>query len=307
MFGTIIIGVDGRQGGRDALALGAALAEASGSELVAASAFPLENHPSRAASPAYRSVLLEETRKLLAAELEATGVRARPVAVQDTSPARGLHRLAEHEHAGLIVIGTSHHGPIGRMLLGDVTHGTLSSAPCAVAVAPKGFAARELRTIGVGFDGTPEAQRALELAVDLAREAGARLDVVTGVELPQAVAMYSSHLDAARLHRDAIERAERTLADATSGIGVAHTSAVVDERPAAALIELSQRVDLLVLGSRNWGPIRRLMVGSTSHAVAGHAECAVLVRPRGASVEEPIGAAEAEPTAAAQSTASSRA
>ena len=42
-----------------------------------------------------------------------------------------------------------------------------------------------------------------------------------------------------------------------------------------------------MLGSRNWGPVRRLMVGSTSHAVVAHAEGAVLVLPRGTDTEEP--------------------
>lgn len=293
MFGTIIVGVDGRQGGRDALALGAALAETAGGELVAASAFPAEHYPSRTSSPAYRAILIEETRKLLATELEDTGVRARPVPVQDTSPARGLHRLAEDEHAGLIVIGAPHHGAIGRMLIGDVAHGTLSAAPCAVAVAPTRFEARRLRTIGVGFDGTPEAQRALDLAVELARGTGARLRIVNAVETTEAISMYKSYLDVPHLREQAMENAARRLADATDGIDVEHTTEIVPLSPPTALIDLSREVDLLVLGSRNWGPVRRLMVGSTSHAVVGHAECAVLVVPRGATVEEPIAADEA--------------
>jgi nucleotide-binding universal stress UspA family protein len=286
MFGTIITGVDGREGGRDALALASALAEASGGELVAACTFPYENQPSRAASPAYRSALLDETRKLLAAELEATGITARPVAVQDTSPARGLHRLAEHEGAGLIVIGSPHHGPIGRILLGDVTHGTLSAAPCAVAVAPKGFTAAGLRTVGVGFDGTPEARRALELAVDLARRTGARLEIVTAVEAPHAISMYKSYIDPAQLRAQAVTAAEQLLAETMNGLDVEFAGEVVEQSAAAALADLSKRVDLLVLGSRNWGPIKRLMVGSTSHAVVGHAECAVLVLPRGVTADE---------------------
>ena len=300
MFGTIITGVDGRQGGRDALAFASALAEPAGNDLVAACTFPYEPR-SRAANPAYRSMLIDESSKLLATELEATGVKARPFPVADTSPARGLHRLAEHEHAGLIVIGTSRHGPIGRMLLGDVTHGTLSAAPCAVAVAPKGFTAADLRTVGVGFDGSPESRRALELAVELARQNGARLEIVTAVETPHAVSMYKSYIDPAHLRAQAVEAAEQVLAEAMNGIDVEFAGEVVEQSPADALSDLSKRVDLLVLGSRNWGPIRRLMVGSTSHAVVGHAECAVLVLPRGATAEEPIddlGAAElAQPVA----------
>ena len=297
MFGTIIIGVDGQQGGRDALALGSVLGHATGSELVAACTFPYESMPSRAANPAYRNAMMGESRDVLTRDLSATGVDARAVVVQDMSVARGLHRLAEKEHAGLIVIGSPHHGKIGTMVLGNVTHNTLSAAPCAVAVAPKDFASRRLVTIGVGFDGTPEARRALELAAGLARESGARLQVVSAVDAPHTLSMHKSYMDADYLRGRAHEEAQEALDEALRDVDVDHSGDVVDGSPATVLGELSGRVDLLVLGSRNWGPVRRLMVGSTSHAVVAHAQSAVLVLPRGPETGEPAETLETEEVA----------
>ena len=45
MFKTIIVGVDGREGGRDALALAASLQRVFASELIAVHAFPLDALP----------------------------------------------------------------------------------------------------------------------------------------------------------------------------------------------------------------------------------------------------------------------
>ena len=46
--------------------------------------------------------------------------------------------------------------------------------------------------------------------------------------------------------------------------------------------EAAEELDLLVMGSRNYGPLRRVMVGSTAIRLMQHAPCPVLVIPRGA-------------------------
>jgi hypothetical protein len=42
---------------------------------------------------------------------------------------------------------------------------------------------------------------------------------------------------------------------------------------------LSENVDLLVVGSRGYGSLGRLMNGSTSNYLAGHVHCPLLVLP----------------------------
>ena len=106
----------------------------------------------------------------------------RAEALQSSSPARGLHDLAEREQADLIIVGSSERGALGRLTAGSTAHSLLSGAPCAVAVAPAGYAERpeqRLETIGVAYDGRPESDVALESAIDLARSAGARVHLVT--------------------------------------------------------------------------------------------------------------------------------
>lgn len=70
-----------------------------------------------------------------------------------------------------------------------------------------------------------------------------------------------------------------------AGALAADTSAQVltfrDSDPGRVLVEQSEQVDLLVLGSRAYGPIRSVLLGSVSSAVMRGASCPVLVVPRG--------------------------
>jgi nucleotide-binding universal stress UspA family protein len=97
---------------------------------------------------------------------------------------RGLHQLAADEHADLLVVGSSHRSAVGRLLLGDDTQAALNGAPCAVAIAPRGYAlgGGAWTTIGVGDDGSAEAALAREAACVLAERhhATVRLRSVVG-------------------------------------------------------------------------------------------------------------------------------
>ena len=48
------------------------------------------------------------------------------------------------------------------------------------------------------------------------------------------------------------------------------------------LAQFGDAVDVLVVGSRSYGPVRRLVLGSTSNYLERHARCSLLVLPRGA-------------------------
>jgi nucleotide-binding universal stress UspA family protein len=139
-----------------------------------------------------------------------------------SSAARGLHDAAVDGRADLIVVGSSHRGSIGRVLLGSVGERLLAGAPCAVAVAARGHASkppRPLDRILVAFDGSPEARLALRAAHTLAKRAGATLAVVTvvvpsapGVAVGQAVPL--SGLDVVIPAADTERRETIRLAEA---------------------------------------------------------------------------------------------
>jgi nucleotide-binding universal stress UspA family protein len=288
MFKTIVVGVDGREGGRDALSLAGRLAMVAGGELIAVRAIPFDYYVARAGVPPYSSAAQGTAERELAEELADAGVTARTRILGDTSPARALHRVAETEGADVIVVGSTHHGAIGRVLAGDDAAATLHGSSCPVAVAPHGLAAAEwkaIQRIGVGFDSGPEAEQALALAATLASECGASLAVQTVVPTPVPFADFTPY-DSDWLERSK-EIAKEQLDSAITDLPVEATGDVVVGLPVDELVELTHTVDLLVLGSRAWGPVRRTVVGSTAAKLTHNAACPVLVLPRGAATGQP--------------------
>jgi nucleotide-binding universal stress UspA family protein len=257
VFRRIVAGVDRRQGGRDALALAALLRRVGGAELTALYVYPFDRTVHVDDADAVEAVLHDELVAELEQELAQAGVSARPVVVSDALPARALQAFAERDGADVVVVGAPHRAGADRVLGGDVAAGTLRGAPCAVAVAPPGFAEADptLTTVGVGYDGSPEAREALRLAERVAGAAGAELTVVSVAPAPVA-----EHEAAALAAGAAFE--------------------AVDGRPAAELTRRSADLDLLVVGSRGHGPVRRLLLGSTSTRLVREARCPVLVVPR---------------------------
>ena len=168
MFSTVIVGVDGREGGRDALALGERLRAIFSGDLIAVNAYPYDWFVNRGDTADVESVMHSNADDMVAGELEHMGVDATGVAMPDGSPARALHKAAKRHDGSVIVVGSDQHGPIGRVLAGDVTLGTLHGARCPVIVAPRRYAEygkdletdrRRLRRIARGARGRPPRTR----------------------------------------------------------------------------------------------------------------------------------------------------
>jgi nucleotide-binding universal stress UspA family protein len=81
--------------------------------------------------------------------------------------------------------------------------------------------------------------------------------------------------------------AEDELDAALRGVDVEIGGRVVTGRTVDELADLSAHVDLLVVGSRGWGPVRRILVGSTAAHLMREAHCPVIVLPRGAATGAP--------------------
>lgn len=288
MFSTIIVGVDGRQGGRDALALAERLRVASGGGLVALQAYPYEYFVSRGANADFDAVIRDDVRAELQAELDRAGVSAAIEVVPDGSPARALHLAAERHEAGLIVVGSAHHGRIGRVLAGDVAQGAFHGSPCPVAVAPAGYAdhAGELAAIGVGYDGSPESRAAVDLAKALADSAGVGLHVMSVLEPSLPWASYPSSVHDWSAEADVVRKRTHEHVDAlVAELGPGVTGEVLEGDPVRELLFEANELGLLVCGSRSYGPLRRLLLGSTSARIVREAPFPVLVLPRGAATD----------------------
>ncbi|MDP9346471.1 MAG: universal stress protein [Actinomycetota bacterium] len=274
-FHTIIVGVDGRQGGRDALALAQRLRPVAG-ELVAVGAHAFESYASGPAEAEYEAEVGREAHRALAAELERAGVVADARTVLDGSPARALHRAAEDQRAALIVVGSSHRGPVGRVVAGDTALSTLHGSPCPVVVAPARYAERPgpLASVGVGFDGSSASRAAVVLARDIAVALEARLTVLTVLEPSGAWTAYPSWAhDPAADGRGGRAVARASLDALVAALGANVSAELLEGEAARALARAGSELDLLVCGSRSDGPLTRLLLGSTSEALVREAPC----------------------------------
>jgi nucleotide-binding universal stress UspA family protein len=278
MFENVIVGVDGRQTGRDAIELARRLVSPDG-KLMLANVHSGELVPINAVTPGLIADERGNSHELLQRERVESDLDAdiELVSCVALSPGRGLHDLAEERGADLLVVGSSSRGVIGRAMLGDDTRASLNGAPCAVAIAARGYAEHllPLASVGVGYDGSPESETALTAARAVAAQQRAKLVALEVVSIPTysytglTPAALGDTIDA--LVKDAKERLR-----AIDGV----EGRVVYGLPGEELAAFSGEVNLLVVGSRNYGPLRRLVVGSTCDYLERHARCSLLALPR---------------------------
>jgi nucleotide-binding universal stress UspA family protein len=278
----IIIGVDGTERGEDAVVFGRQLAAVAGARILLANVFPYEDIRGRATSIAYRETLREASEEVLEAVRERYGLQASTRSLASTSPAHALHALAGDENAALVVVGSSHVGRARRVLPGSTGECLLHGSPCAVAVVPKGYRETEHaapRRIGVGIDGSDEATAALRGAAELARALDAQIDLIRafapGVAPVDAQMLADLEIDARTQFDDSV----KALPPALNG-----AATFTEKDPADLLIERSHELDLLVIGSRGYGPLHAVLLGGVSGRVIREGACPVIVVPRGAKV-----------------------
>jgi nucleotide-binding universal stress UspA family protein len=274
-FGNALVGVDGTPRGRDAIALAERLRAPRGRMTLASVVLlPSPTYRNFHATPVWRKrrAMLERERDVFGVAAELTGTFA-------ASVGSGLHQLAEDYDADLLVVGSSGRGRVGRVLGGDDARGTVSGATCPVAVAPQGYADRAgpIRTVGVGYDGSAEAKASLAVARKLADANARRLVALTVV---RPVAGAAGRREGAET-KGTLEQPARDLLASLEGV----EGHVAIGAPASELVAFGDRVDLLVVGSRGHGPLRRLALGSTSLPLIREARCSLLVIPRPAVAE----------------------
>jgi nucleotide-binding universal stress UspA family protein len=292
MTKPILVGYDAGRGDRAPLEFGLATASFTGARLIVAAVHSGAAGLGRAGAEVIEEQLDEgwgETMDHLAEELRDQGVDADCRSLSGTSAARALHEAAEELGAGLLVVGSTERGGIGRVVPGSTAQRLLHGAPCPIAVVPRAWQRGDgLRTIGVGYVDTAEGHNALEGALALARRSGAKLRVLSaakerpttetygGGDALTPAARYEEFTSALRVS------AEQAVEAATSGVSDVEIEPDVSVGdPADFLIAASEQLDLLICGSRGYGPARAVLLGGVSRRVVTEARCPVIVLARG--------------------------
>lgn len=266
MFKKILVGVDDREGGRDAIELARRLSS-PGTELVLGYVHPGYPLTSKGANGAFEVVESDDATALLRRISEETGIHA-VATVGSASVGTGLRALALRESADLLVVGATRHSRLSQLLGVDDTHASLRRAPCGVAVAPEGYGrvGKKIAVVGVGYDRSQESQDALALAREFAKEHGCSLSTfqvywASSVPVDDDAGLVIS-----------FEHAEEELTRETRAEG---QMLVGDARK--ELLEQSKSLDLLVVGHRDLGAIASVLHPSTAAHLAQSSSCPVLV------------------------------
>jgi nucleotide-binding universal stress UspA family protein len=189
----------------------------------------------------------------------------------------GLHQQADCQHADLLVVGSCSRGAFGRAMLGDHTREALNGAPCTVAVAARGYAERPdpIKVVGVAYNESPESEAALAFSRRLAESMNATVRALEVVSIP-SVAFTGIVPPAIGESIDVMLSRATARMSALPGVD----GSAIYGLPGEELAIFSGEVDLLVVGSRGYGPVKRLVLGSTSGQLALRARCSLLVRTR---------------------------
>ena len=285
--GPLVIGYDGAPGGADALALGLSWARQLDVHALVVTVYP---GPAPIGAGRVDAEWVADRRREAERLLEqarttspATSVEFR--AIGSGSVSHGLHDAAEELGASLIVFGSETEP---RLVSTSTGERVIAGAPCPVAMPPRGWSERPSQDLGrilVAFVPTPDGREALRIAAMFARRIGARLHIVTVVAGPAEVMSYRIGEDVDRMYvSTAKETFEHSIEQAISELALevkASGEVVVEDHPVETLASMANSsFDALFIGSRGYGPIRRVLLGGVASRLVRHLDIPAVIVPR---------------------------
>lgn len=285
MSGRIVVGYTATTAGKDAVALGARLAAASGSALDLVVVLPGDDRsvitPPDASYDRYLTgqagAWLEDAHRLVPA-----GIAVTPHVRFADSFAEGLVAAADEFGASHIVVGAANGGLRGRHRLGSVATELLHSSDVPVVLAPEGSRrvdpATGITRITAAVGTRPGADALLEEATSLATSTGAELRLLSlvTVDLPASIDTGVIKVAGAAHADQVLSRARAALSDVDAEVVVGKGDSIED-----AVAHLSwEPGELAVVGSSRLAQPRRLFLGSTAAKMLHELPVPMIVVPR---------------------------
>ena len=139
----------------------------------------------------------------------------------------------------------------------------------------------ECKRILVPTDGSGQAFKAVNQAIEMARATGAEMTVMMAVDLNRNISAFEQVSMSGYIPAELKVAAFQFLADLMHVIPPevqAHTRVEIgDPGECIADVAEEEESDLIVMGCRGFGTIRSLLVGSVSNYVMKHVTCPVLL------------------------------
>lgn len=249
----------------------------------------------RQSRPPYsRSILLsalDQSADEAAARARRTLARRWPSAeavVVDRTAVDGILQEAKRFRADLIAVGWRGHGAAKRLLMGSVSRGVVRGAECPVLVVRR--RPQRVRRIVIGFDASPNAQRAVELVAMLVAPPRGRVTLVSVAEIltpssrgPSIGGIRSTiareirqiNAEGAKAATEALNRAAAQLKRS----GWRTRTQLRTGEPLRELMAAIRTVEpqLLVVGARGTSGVRQLLLGSVAEGVLNRSPVPVLL------------------------------
>jgi len=191
--------------------------------------------------------------------------------VNSEDPAEYILEIVKDEGYDLVVIGNRAEHQSERYSLGSFTEKVARHAECPVLIVKN---KPKVKKLLIAVDGSKYADRALEYAVQLAKNYNAKLALVH-VEEDKLI----------RIGGPQVENCIGTVGEcilkdaATKVEGVKFDKKLEYGSPAEVIIKIAKKadVDIIVMGSRGLSSIGRFLLGSVSDDISMHARSSVLI------------------------------
>ncbi len=269
-FDHVLVATDGSEFSAGALRVGTRFARQNKAELTTMSMVMIGLDTEDMAADVIKHAEAEARQVLAQAQAaaRAEGYDTRVELRVGVNPHKEIVRLADDQHADLIVMGRRGRRGLALMMVGDSTRKVIGYADCSVLVVPRAAGIWQKRIL-LATDGSRHAERAAEAAGQVAKIFGLPMTVVSVL----------------RPKFDDVRRAEANLEvdrvrEAVAQEGIEVDSAILEgAEPGAVIVDFAKQrgLDLIVMGSHGRTGIGRLLLGSVAEQVIGQAGCPVLV------------------------------
>jgi hypothetical protein len=192
------------------------------------------------------------------------GVNCMTIVSLSEEPYQDIVNHASKNNVDMIIMGTHGRTDMKRLMMGSVTALVIGHAPCKVLVLPLN-ARVECRNVLIATDGSKYSEAAASEALGIAKRCGSSLIVISVASSDAEIASAKDNVNKVS------EAAEKEC--------VKTTSVVTTGKPYEAILKTSKKenADFIIVGSHGRTGLARLLMGSVTERVIGHAETAVLV------------------------------
>lgn len=267
LIGKVMLATDGSEFSAGAVREAVALAKGAKASLVAL--MVVEFNPEfEAMAPATQEKFEAQAVAAVGAvctEAAKEGVACEAVALRHSSPWMAIVEEAENRGCNLIVMGRHGRRGLVRLMLGSVTARVIGHSPINVLVAPKD--ARSGSAVMIATDGSAYSDKAACEGIEIAKSLGVPVIVASVAEGDEKNAQ--TYVD--------------KIANSAKHLGVSAEGMVVHGRPHEAIVNAAKdkHAGLIVMGSYGKTGLERLLMGSVTERVIGHADCSVFVAASG--------------------------